>query len=398
MVERIPPQSIQDINAAQKQKIQEVSDLSIEQLDVDQDFQELCEGMFSQAAVRRSFKTLEQQKYHRKDVLKSEAEKTSRVEDIEKIEEAAARFQRQNYELQKRSLQLLRESLSEQDTLEDILRKVLDFYPDKSLADEALDFIIETTKGALREEAIRAKEALNERYSKEVKAGRNIKAEAQEFAKEGLGSPTSLRDFYRSVTGKPRDAQTLFNEIFRNYSFNDIKTLIKFLFHALGADLRSKGPSISRPELLRLVDDTKSLQSILGVYRFFYTRMNLINSQFQKYGLFLPPTIDFEALAKAFLKILSERYISAEKIFQLAKLLSLSEELAQIIIFTQMRDATRNTAPKLYNSQKHRQDLLDALMDALEELEEKEEEKEKKEEEEEKEEKKVKEKKKKDKK
>jgi len=398
MVERIPPQSIQDINAAQKQKIQEVSDLSIEQLDVDQDFQELCEGMFSQAAVRRSFKTLEQQKYHRKDVLKSEAEKTSRVEDIEKIEEAAARFQRQNYELQKRSLQLLRESLSEQDTFEDILRKVLDFYPDKSLADEALDFIIETTKGALREEAIRAKEALNERYNKEVKAGRNIKAEAQEFAKEGLGSPTSLRDFYRSVIGKPRDAQTLFNEIFRNYSFNDIKTLIKFLFHALGSDLRSKGPSISRPELLRLVDDTKSLQSILGVYRFFYTRMNLINSQFEKYGLFLPPTIDFEALAKAFLKILSERYISAEKIFQLAKLLALSEELAQIIIFTQMRDATRNTAPKLYNSQKHRQDLLDALMEALEELEEKEEEKAKKEEEEEKEEKKVKEKKKKDKK
>ncbi len=377
MIERIPPpQNIQTSNV-QRQKLEEVSNLEMDQVDQEQDFQELCEGAFNPAAVRRNFKSLEQQKQLRKELAKTkEEEKTVRVEEVEKIDELATRYQKQNYELHKKSLLLLREKVLQDDTAEEILKKVLEFYPDKALADEALDFLIETTKGSLREEAIRAKEELNAKFGREVKSGRNIKTEAQAFAKEGLGAPTSLRDFYREVTGKSRDAQTLFNEIFRSFKFEDIKKLIKFLFHALGADLRSKGPSISRPELLKLVDDTKSLQAILGLYKFFLSRMRLIQSEFSKNDLFLPPIIDYEVLSKAFLKLISERYLSPEKVLQLAKLFYLSDELAQIIIFTQMRDATRNTAPKLYTTPKQRQDVLDAIMEALEEIEAKEEEKE----------------------
>jgi type III secretion protein W len=97
--------------------------------------------------------------------------------------------------------------------------------------------------------------------------------------------------------------------------------------------------------------------------------------------------LTFETLAKQFMKALQERYPSADKIIQLGIQLGLSEELlAQVIIYTQMRDATRQIAPKLYKADQHRQDLLNAFIDAIEDLDEQlEEEDEKDEEEEEKE-------------
>ncbi len=94
-------------------------------------------------------------------------------------------------------------------------------------------------------------------------------------------------------------------------------------------------------------------------------------------------------LAKHFMKALQERYPSADKILQLAMQLGLSEEiLAQIIIFTQMRDGMRQVAPRLFKSDQHRQDLLNAFIDAIEDLDERLEEEEEEEEEKEEEEKK----------
>ena len=99
--------------------------------------------------------------------------------------------------------------------------------------------------------------------------------------------------------------------------------------------------------------------------------MNLIASAFERQGLELPMRITFEMLAKQFMKVLQERYPSADKVLQLGIQLGLSEEiLAQLIIFTQMRDATRQIAPKLYKSDQHRQDLINAFIRAIEELDE----------------------------
>ena len=71
------------------------------------------------------------------------------------------------------------------------------------------------------------------------------------------------------------------------------------------------------------------------------------------------------------MRAIQERYPSADKVLQLASLLGISDELiAQVIVFTQMRDALRQVAPKLFRSNQHRQDLLNAFMDAIEELDE----------------------------
>jgi type III secretion protein W len=47
------------------------------------------------------------------------------------------------------------------------------------------------------------------------------------------------------------------------------------------------------------------------------------------------------------------------------------EIIAEMIIFTQMRDAVRQVAPRLFRSDQHRQDVLTVFIDTLEDLDDK---------------------------
>ena len=79
----------------------------------------------------------------------------------------------------------------------------------------------------------------------------------------------------------------------------------------------------------------------------------------------------FEILAKTYLAIIDEKYLSPDKVLQITKTLNLPSVKAQSIILTAMRDATRQTSLELYgNTNKKRQDVLSAIMGALKKLEE----------------------------
>ena len=85
----------------------------------------------------------------------------------------ANEFNDKNPELNQRSLLLLRSMISDSDTPEEILEKVLNFYSDYSLADDALDFLLQTTTGDLASKVQQAKDNLNEDFGREVVAGKN---------------------------------------------------------------------------------------------------------------------------------------------------------------------------------------------------------------------------------
>jgi type III secretion protein W len=388
---RIQPTHLDSVRAQQIAAQQAARKMVIEQVESQEGFQSwIDEGAFNPIIMARRFEALENKR--KRFAKEEEAEKTDRKEkvvlEVQKVEEVSDQFSRKNPELQTRSLLLLRSRIALNDSKEEILRKVLEMYPDHSLADEALDFLLMTTDGSLAQEVRLAKEELNTRYGREVKAGKNIAEQAREFSKQGLGSPTGLRNLYREVTGNPRDANTLFNELTNKFSYDKMKTAIDFLLHSMGGDLKSKGPSIDHGELFRLLTETRKLQGILGIFRFFKSRMNLVMSAFERQGLKLPMRLTFELLAKQFMKAIQERYPSADKILQLGAQLGISDDLlAQIIVYTQMRDGIRQVAPKLFRSEQHRQDTLNAFIDAIEDLDEQleEEEEEENEEEEEKE-------------
>lgn len=371
---RVPPIQLDSIRAEQAAAKRAARGRVIAQEESRASFQSwIASGVFSPTLMTRTFESLENKRKRasKEEEAEAAAKKEQAILGVRKIEESSNQYNKKNPELLARSLLLLRARISEQDTKEEILSKVLEMYADPSLADEALDFLLETTEGKLAQQVRSAKEAFNAQYEREIKAGKNIAEQAREFSTQGLGSPTGLRTLYREVTGNPREAGPLFDELCSKFNYEKMKTVIDFLLHAMGGDLKSKGPSIDRAELHRLLTEARKLQSILGIFRFFKSRMNLIITAFQRQGLELPMRITFELLARLFMKAIQERYPSPDKILQLGTQLGLSNKvLAQIILYTQMRDGMRQVAPKLFKSEQHRQDLLNAFIDAIEELDE----------------------------
>lgn len=295
----------------------------------------------------------------------------TQIKAVTSSEEAASRFEENNPELSTKTLTILAGLISEDDTPQETLAKVFSVYPDPALADEALDFLIETAKPNTRALLQETKELLNKEYERQVRSGRTIGALSREFSKEGLGSPTALRDLYRDVTGNQRAPLKLFDELVEQYPYQNLRAVIIFMLHSLGADLKSKGPSIDRADLIRLIEETRSLQGILGVFRFFQSKAKLLDRQFLALGLERPSQVNFQTLSRLLIKMLQERFINPEKIIETAKLLGIEDEVkAQIAVYAQMYEGLRQISPRYYRSPKHRNELIKTFVDTLEELEE----------------------------
>ncbi len=320
--------------------------------------------------VRKKDKPIKAHKTRIQKMMKS-GEKMQRLLPIEQLKDSAHQFQQRNRELKAETLVNLRGEIKPGDSKEEILAKIQKYYPDVTLTDEVLEFLLDTTEGELHNSIRELKEEFAEQHQREITAGRNIQKEAQSASDKGLGTPTSLRDQYRDITGNPRDANTLFNELSQKHDFKDLKKMVDFFLHSLGSDLKAKGPSIPRGELHRLLSETRTMQAILGVYRFFNSRMGLMHSLFQKAGIDFPKKLTFELMSKQFMSFISERYPSSNKALQTAVKLGLEKWLiAKIIALSQFRDAIREVAlQKIYKSLQHRDECFLALIEALEDLE-----------------------------
>lgn len=363
----IIPTSSQAVKIIQQEMQEEIAQLIESDGDLDQYFEV---SLFNPLLQAQRFRGITELKTLSEEKPKTERPEEKKILEVESAEESASRFQKNNEELNARTLLILRSRLSPKDSPDDIIEKVLETYSDAALADEALEFLIQTADPEIVDKVRIARERFRASREREIKSGRNMGAQAREFSKEGLGSPTSLRDLYRDVTKNPREPIKLFDELTDKFPYEKLKSVLMFLLHSLGSDLRSKGPSIPRGELKRLIDETRSIQGILGVFRFFQSRMRLIERQFSSYGLSFPTKITFQTIAKLFIKILAERYINPDRIIETAKTLGLSEETAaQIIIYTQMRDALKQIAPRYYRNLQHRDELIKSFIGALDKLE-----------------------------
>ena len=288
------------------------------------------------------------------------------------VNESAERFAKKNPELKSQILQLLLDKIKDAKTKEEITKLLQTFYSDPTIADDALDFLLETTRGSLNKLVQEAKEDHTQQFGREIQAGKNIQSEVIKATDAKLGTPNTLRDLYRDITGNPREPVNLFLELSDRYAYKDLRKVLAFLFHSLGSDLKSQGPSINPGLLHRLLTEVRSLQAILGVYQFFRNRMRLVDSMFKKNGLEIPSQLTFEQISKQFVHLLQERYPTGDKVLQTAVRLGIEKwVMAKIIIFSQLRDAIREVAlNQLYRSLEHRNELYNAIIELLEQLEE----------------------------
>ncbi|MBJ7449302.1 MAG: hypothetical protein JHC93_02960 [Parachlamydiales bacterium] len=297
------------------------------------------------------------------------AAQKAKIFDTQKTLETAQKYEQQNPELSSRSLTALFQSLGENDSAGTILQKVMNFFPDVALADEAMEFLAEVAVGQLQQSVKEAKEEHTKRFKRQIVAGRNIAQQAREFSEKGLGSPTALRELYDEITHNPREPLDLFEEFAGKYPFEKLAPVIQFMLHSLGADLNSKGTSIESAELYQLLNEARTLQAILGVYRFFKGRMGLINRYFKRKKIPYPTILNFELLAKQFVKLAQDRYPSPLKILQVCQTLNIDDLNGMILVNMQLRDAIRGLSPRIYKNDKQKNDLINAFIGALEELE-----------------------------
>lgn len=325
---------------------------------------------FNPFALKKKFQTLEK-KFNRSE-LYQHVEDTE-IESIDKVSEIAEHFQKKNPELSKNTLIILRSYLSPDDNIDTLRTKLSRIYPDVYLASEALDFLDQTlgTNNPLKGKIQTIKEEYAVNYEKEIKIGKNISTEARDFSERGLGSPTALRDLYREVVSNPREPLDFFNELNQNFTFEKMHVVLRYILHSLGRDIKSKGPTISHDELSRLFSNTRTMQSILGVYRFFYSRMSLLNNEFGRKGLDFPKHLTFELISKQFFLFLNERYPTPTRLLGFRDALGLSAELfASILVFYQYRDSLRNISPRLFKSDRKKNEFFESIIETIEELEE----------------------------
>jgi type III secretion protein W len=290
-----------------------------------------------------------------------------------RVKEKVKEFEDENPDISGESgnaLENLLDSVKPGDSKEEILGKVKGFFPDTYLQSEALNFLSETTEGDLHDTVTETKGEFEQHFDREIKAGKNISKLAQSFAKDGLGSPTELRQMYRDLTGSPKEPKLLFTELTSKYKYKDMNKIIKFMMHSLGNDFRSGGPSMPKGQIHNTFQVVRSLQMILGVYRFFKTREGLVASMYKEIALPVPPQLNFESLSKAFMSIAADRYPTADRVLRQTQTLGAKGIEEKIITITQFRDAVPEVATEqIFRSVNHKHEVTGAIIGALEGLE-----------------------------
>jgi type III secretion protein W len=309
-----------------------------------------------------------------KDKEKTEGEDTAlpeAVEAVSSVEDAAVRFRKKNEELNDRVLVLLWQRVQGAETSDEVLEIVQEFYPDPSLADDALDFLIAIEPDVGRKAMIQeAKNKLHQRFEKEIRAGKNIASIAKAFAAKGLETPSSLRALYRYLLDNPKDPTELFEDLASKYSYDQLKDVIRFLVHSVNADLKSLAPSLEPAELRLYMGLCRVLSAILGVYFYFAKSQRAVLKQFQRYGISFPKEVTFESLSRLFCRLVDDRYPNAMKVVQLAPSLHVQGNfIAQLIFFDLFARAVNEVAPRLFRSDATKENLRKALLEATEQLE-----------------------------
>jgi type III secretion protein W len=327
-------------------------------------------------AFRKREETLKERSVKRSEQVVKPDEVPKVVPD-RTAKDAASKFEKRNPEEPKLSqasllnlLKLAKDCKSKEDLLS--LLEKLDMDP--FLASDALDFLSETTLGDLNKIVQEARNELKTNNEIAIKSGLNTIGEVSRTAGRDSTERLKLRGHLTELlqNSETRDAGTLFLDYSKQFpSYKEMRRIFAFFYRALGADLKSQGPSIEKGLLHVLMQEVRKAQAGIGLYTFFRDRMPLIQKAFERNGVPLPPDLTFEKMTTSFLKLLSERYPSSEKVLDSIPFAKILDILGKIVILNQFRDAMPQTSSTfLFRSDQHKDELKNSILSTLEHFEE----------------------------
>lgn len=304
----------------------------------------------------------------------SKPEVKQRIVPEREAKDTASKFEKRNPELKTASLLNLLKKVKDCKTKEELLDLLGEYYPDPLLADEALDFLSATTLSDLQKLVQEAKEEFATKHERDIRAEKNIAEEVSHTAGQNLEVRPKLRQRYLELihTSEEKAATDLFLDYSKQFpSYKEMRKIFAYFYRALGMDLKSQGPSIEKGFLHSLMQEVRKAQSGIGLYNFFRDRISLMQKEFERHGGVLPEGLTFENMTTSFLKLLSERYPSLEKVLEHLPLSAELDVLGKIITCSQFRDAVPQSSTSfLFRSEQHKDELKKSILDALERLEE----------------------------
>lgn len=323
---------------------------------------------FNPMAARKKSKELKK----RLSVNKGKkSEKSSKPAD--NIKEKAAVFSKNHSETDNETLERIAESIKDDDSPEEIIEKVTKHYKDPYIANQALVFLKDVYSDD-KEKLVNIEKAETDYASlhkSAISAGSNINKDVAHFSDEGVATKPELREIYQDFVGTPRSPQQLFQELRQKYEIKKLASVLKFMLHSLGSDIKSKGPSIGRPLLERLFSEIKSLQTVLGVFSFFYSRMDSLKDDFTRSEIAFPKNIGYTDLADTFIACVAEKYPSTTKVLRHLTSLPFSQTtVSKLLICITLREAIRGVPPRLFRSDHHKNNTLMTFLEVINELEE----------------------------
>lgn len=148
-----------------------------------------------------------------------------------------------------------------------ILREARSFFRDVSHRYGGLSFareMLQAEEGfeALRDGIGKALETLEAERGPEIRAGLNVSGVAREYSESGLSGIQRLRDFYRDTVLAYESLDGAYRTVVETYGNTDLPRAVAFLIKAAGVELQSLGPSISKTELKRIVDELYQLEAL----------------------------------------------------------------------------------------------------------------------------------------
>jgi len=306
-------------------------------------------------------------------------------------------------------LKLMQEKLGHFDPLTKALLP-----PDVAEIDKAFEFLLEFTQFKMNRTTGDTKEKLKlimqhlkegkEKHFKSneaaIKTAQNIIGVADGVISETGKSTKEVLTQMRDMINNPLDVQGKRKHYEQNGGYEAMINDAKGFYHVIGENLKRvkisstesidlpKLPSLENAELLRLNDETRTLQAATRVPMHCKASTRTVEGYLRRHAHFsigkelFRAHINFESLSKLFFDIVEERYPSAERIIQLTSrlvdLLHQEEEerlSTEISVLGVIRDMIKQVNPnKIYRSTQHRDDLYLAIIESLEDLEDQEEE------------------------
>lgn len=243
------------------------------------------------------------------------------------------------------------------------LRSLLqEHFPDVSHEHAALSLIEEFSQDNPKLMAL-AKEArveLETKAGSAIRAGMNISSVASEYAAEGLGEISDLRNFYRDTVLQYEGVTETFRSITERFPNESLLDAVAYLIKAVGNDLHARGPSIEPEELRTILNDLYHLESIANLNRSFDQLLKRTTQ-----GFAIMPSLDSVGLLGEFLTLKDKQWIAESDVLAVVNKIGIKDPSARIYFLQGFVNIVRDAPLKIFPSDEGRLALIAKIQEAL---------------------------------